>query len=62
MSTVSRNIELDEMFTDAKYGVDVVVKHFNDSIVLVREIETENVRVCGREEFEKGEGRFVKNE
>jgi len=59
MSTLPRDIVPEDIFTDAKYGVDVVVHYVNDNIVLLREMESGNKRLCGREEFTEETERFL---
>lgn len=59
MTTVSDDVHLNQIFTDAKYGVDVVVEYINDNIVLLMEEESGNKRLCGREEFSEETNRFL---
>lgn len=58
MSTFSRDIGIEDIFTDAKYGVEVVVKKINNNVVLLQETESGNNRLCGREEFSEDKNRF----
>jgi len=63
MSTINREIDIEDIFTDARYGVEVVVQKFNDKVVLLRETDSGDKRLCPREDFSENSTRFLpKNE
>jgi hypothetical protein len=63
MSTLQRDIDIEDIFTDSEYGVEVIIQKFNDRVVLLREQESGEKRLCPREAFTEDSKRFLpKNE
>lgn len=54
------SLEKDEVYTDLKYNCDLVVQDIMDSVVLIKELDSGNSHLYGREEFDKEKERFAR--
>lgn len=55
-------VEKDAIYTDLKYNCDLVVQDIMDSVVLIKELDTGNNHLYGREEFDESKKRFARKE
>ncbi len=54
--------EKDAVYTDLKYNCDLVVQDIMDSAVLIKELDSGNSHLYGREEFDEKKKRFARKE
>lgn len=52
-------LKKDDVYVDLKYGCDLMVKYFDESIVLARDMESGYNRLYDRKDFERTEERFT---
>lgn len=50
--SLQSGFDLDKTYFDSKYGVDVIVRFINGSIVVLTEEDTGKNRLCKREDFD----------
>ena len=55
-------LKKDAVYTDLKYNCDLVVKEIKDSVVLIKELDSGNSHLYGREEFDEKKKRFALKE
>jgi len=56
------SVQKGTVYTDLKYNCDLVVKELTDSVVLIKELDSGNSHLYGREEFETSKKRFAQKE
>lgn len=55
-------VEKGSVFTDNKYGTDLVVKYVDDLVVMAKEKQSGHSSIYRREQFTSNNSRFIKND
>lgn len=55
-------VEKDAVYRDLKYNCDLVVQDIMESVVLIKDLDTGNSHLYGREEFDESKKRFARKE
>jgi len=56
------SVQKGTVYKNLKYNCDLVVKELTDSVVLIKELDSGNSHLYGREEFETSKKRFAQKE